>query len=92
MKNEKKKFGAENDLGYCPTALQDSRNCIAIQGFVLQQGASIVLQAGLVGEAGCVTIQTLYRDCCCYLNGKDCIAIGWVGWQLYCDTVVPGGA
>ena len=28
---------------------------------------------GLAGEAGCVTIQTLYRDCNC-LNGLVCIA------------------
>ena len=55
-------------------------NCIAIGGRLINLRKYIaikrvVLQVGLAGEAGCVTIQTLYRDCC-YLNRK----------VLYCKT------
>ena len=46
MKKKLKKyfFVVQNRLGYYPIVLQDSRNCIATEGFVLQQGARIVLQ------------------------------------------------
>ena len=62
----------------------------------------IILQAGLAGKVGCVTIRTLYRDCCC-LNRKElyckmvkCIAIEVAGLgenciaiqELYCKRYV----
>ena len=66
-------------MGYCPFVLQE-KNLYCKNSIVLQWARIILkkkdcIAAGLAGEAGCVTIQTLYRDCCC-LNRED----------LYCKT------
>ena len=36
----------------------------------------------------CIAGAQWYCNTVGYSGWKDCIAIGWVGWQLYCNTVV----
>ena len=82
-KNEKKKIlvqeriwaTAQNSVTIQWIIVHGLRMCSGLE-FVLQYGVAwvrcITIGAGLVGEVGCVTIQTLYRDCGCLSGWKVC--------------------